>query len=162
MLIMLLNVKIHVLVKIEVLAVSLIPEGLKFGHNGAPGQHNTLPTKEKSVQGPIHLLPILGLAELLHVTPPAQFPPATMEDVVNRDNIDLGNWAQKARHSLGSQGLQRAGSGSSQCAIWGPYDKARRQLRHIGSLAGQKAGGLQSCHQYPHRWVPPSWDVGCN
>ena len=36
MLVMLLNVKIHVLVKIEVLAVSLIPEGLQLGHNGAP------------------------------------------------------------------------------------------------------------------------------
>jgi hypothetical protein len=71
MLIMLLNVKIHVLVKIEVLAVSLIPEGLQLGHNGFPGRHNTCPTKEKSVQGPINLSPILGLVELLHVTPPA-------------------------------------------------------------------------------------------
>jgi hypothetical protein len=34
---MLLNVKVHVLVKVEVLAVSLIPEGLQFGHDGAPG-----------------------------------------------------------------------------------------------------------------------------
>jgi hypothetical protein len=34
---MLLNVKVHVLVKVEVLAVPLIPEGLKFGHNGTPG-----------------------------------------------------------------------------------------------------------------------------
>ncbi len=49
MLVMLLNVKIHVLVKIEVLAVSLIPEGLQLGHNGTPGRHNTLPTKENSV-----------------------------------------------------------------------------------------------------------------
>ncbi len=87
MLVMLLNVKIHVLVKIEVLAVSLIPEGLQLGHNGAPGQHNTLPTEENSVQGPIHMSPILGLAELLHVTPPARFLPASMEDVVNRDHI---------------------------------------------------------------------------
>jgi hypothetical protein len=68
MLVMLLNVKIHVLVKIEVLVVSLIPEELQLGHNGVPGQHNTLLTKEKSVQGPIHLLPVLGLAKLLHVT----------------------------------------------------------------------------------------------
>ncbi len=87
MLVMLLNVKIHVLVKIEVFAVSLIPEGLQLGHNGAPSRHNTLPTKEKSVQGWIHLSPILGLAKLLHVTPPAQFPPASMEDVVNCDHI---------------------------------------------------------------------------
>ncbi len=87
MLVMLLNVKICVLVKIEVLAVSLIPEGLQLGHNGAHGQHNTLPTKEKSVQGPIYLLPILGLAELLHVTPPTRFAPASMEDIVNHDHI---------------------------------------------------------------------------
>ncbi len=87
MLVMLLNVKIHILVNIEVLAVSLIPEGLQLGHNGTPGRHNTLLTKEKSVQGLIHLLPVLGLAELLHVTPPARFPPASMEDVVNCDHI---------------------------------------------------------------------------
>ncbi len=88
MLVLLLNMKIHVLVKIEVLAVSLIPEGLQLGHNGAPGRHNTLPTKENSVQGPIHLSPVLGLAELLHVTPLARCPPASMEDIVNRDHIN--------------------------------------------------------------------------
>ncbi len=71
MLVMLLNVKMHVFVKIEVLAVSLIPEGLQLGHNEAPGQDNLLSTKEESVQGPVHSLPILGLAELLQVTPPA-------------------------------------------------------------------------------------------
>ncbi len=87
MLVMLLNVKIHVFVKIEVLVVSLIPEGLQLGHNGIPSQDSSLSTKEESVQGPVHLLPILGLAELLHVTPPAQFPPASMEDVVNNDHI---------------------------------------------------------------------------
>jgi hypothetical protein len=87
MLVMLLNVKIHILVKIEVLAVPLIPEGLQLGPNGAPGRHNSLPTKENSVQGLIHLSPVLGLAELLHVTPPALFPPASMEDVINRDHI---------------------------------------------------------------------------
>ncbi len=83
--VMLLNVKIHVLVKIEVLAVSLISEGLQPGHNGIPGRNNLLSAKEESVQGPVHLSPILGIAELLHVTPPARFPPASMEDVVNRD-----------------------------------------------------------------------------
>ena len=71
MLVMLLNVKIHVLVKIEVLAVSLIPEGLQLGHNGIPGQDNSLPTKEESAQGPVHLTPVFGLAKLLHVMPPA-------------------------------------------------------------------------------------------
>ncbi len=34
---MLLNIKINVLVKVKVLAVSLVPEGLQLGHNGAPG-----------------------------------------------------------------------------------------------------------------------------
>ncbi len=87
MLIMLLNVKIHVLVKIEVLAVSLISEGLQPGHNGIPGQDNLLSAKEESAQGSVHLLPILGLAELLQVTPPARFPLASTEDVVNRDQI---------------------------------------------------------------------------
>ncbi len=36
MLVMLLNVEIHVLVKVDVLAVSLISEGLQPGHNGIP------------------------------------------------------------------------------------------------------------------------------
>ncbi len=71
MLVILLNVKINVLVKIEVLAVPLIPEGLQLGHNGVPIQDNSLSAKEESVQVLVHLLPILGLAELLHVTPPA-------------------------------------------------------------------------------------------
>ncbi len=71
MLVMLLNVKIHVLVKIEVLAVSLISGGLQSGHNGVPGQDNLLSAKEESVQGLVHLSPILGLAKLLHVMPPA-------------------------------------------------------------------------------------------
>ncbi len=71
MLVLLLNVKIHILVKIEVLPVSLISEGLQFGHNGVPGQDNLLSAKEESVQGPVHLSPIPDLAELLHVTPPA-------------------------------------------------------------------------------------------
>jgi hypothetical protein len=71
MVIMLLNVKIHILVKVEVLAVSLIPEGLQSDTNGVPGRDNLLPTKEKSVQGPVHLTPILGLAKLLHMMPPA-------------------------------------------------------------------------------------------
>ncbi len=87
MLVMLLNVKIHVLVKIEVLVVSLISEGLQPGHNGVPGRDNSLTAKEESVQGPVHLSPILDLAELLHLTPPAQFPPASMDDVVNHDHI---------------------------------------------------------------------------
>ncbi len=87
MLVMLLNVKIQVLVKIDVLVVSLIPEGPQLGHNGVPSQDSSLSAKEESVQGPVHLSPIFGLAELLHVTPPAQFPPASMEDVVNRDYI---------------------------------------------------------------------------
>ncbi len=87
MLVMLLNVKIHVLVKIEVLVISLIFEGLQLGHNGIPGQDNLLSAKDESVQSPVHLSPILGLAELLHMTPPARFPPASMEDIVNHDHI---------------------------------------------------------------------------
>ncbi len=71
MLVMLLNAKVHILVKIEVLAVSLIPEGLQLGTNGIPGQDNLLSAKKESVQGPVHLSPILGLAKLLHEMPPA-------------------------------------------------------------------------------------------
>jgi hypothetical protein len=69
MLVMLLNKNIHVLVKVEVLAVSLIPEGLQLSANGVPIQDNLLSANKESVQGPIHLSPILGLAELFHVMP---------------------------------------------------------------------------------------------
>jgi hypothetical protein len=69
--VMLLNKNIHVLVKIEVLVVTFILEGLQLGANGITGQDNSLPAKEKSVQGPVHLSPILGLAKLLHAMPPA-------------------------------------------------------------------------------------------
>ncbi len=71
MLVMLLNMKIHVLVKIEVLAFSLISEELQSGHIGVSGRDNLLSAKEEGVQGPVLLSPILGLAEFLHVTPPA-------------------------------------------------------------------------------------------
>ncbi len=37
MLVMLLNVKIHVCVQIDILVVSLISEGLQLGANGIPG-----------------------------------------------------------------------------------------------------------------------------
>ncbi len=87
MLVMLLNVEIHVLVKVEVLAVYLIPEGLQLGTNGNPSQDNLLSAKEESVQGPVNLSPVLGLAKLLHVMPPAQLPPARMEDDVNRGHV---------------------------------------------------------------------------
>ncbi len=87
MLVMLLNVKVHIFVKIEVLAVALIPEGLQLGRNGVPGQDNLLSAKEKCVQGPVNLLPILSLAELLHMAPPARFTPTSMEDIVNHDHI---------------------------------------------------------------------------
>jgi hypothetical protein len=56
MLVMLLNKKIHELDKIEVLAVSLISEGLQSGHNGVPGRDNSLSAKEESVQGPVLVL----------------------------------------------------------------------------------------------------------
>ncbi len=36
-LVMLLNVKVHVLINVEALAVPVIPEGLQFRHNCAPG-----------------------------------------------------------------------------------------------------------------------------
>ncbi len=161
MLVMLLNVKVRVLVKIEVLAVSLIPEGLQLGHNGVPGRDNSLFAKEESVQGPVHLLPIQGLAELLHVTPPAQFPPASMEDVVNRDHIG---------QETGSKGpsLSRV-SRLAESLVWdksmsnmGLYNKACRRLRHRGSLAGQMVRGLQSCHPYPRGRVLSRWDAGRN
>jgi hypothetical protein len=74
MVVTLLNVKIHILVKVEVLAVSLIPEGLQLGTNDIPGQDNLLSAKEESVQGPVHLTSILGLAELLHMVHQLNFP----------------------------------------------------------------------------------------
>jgi hypothetical protein len=36
MLVMLLDIKVHILVKVEVLLVAFVSEGLKLGKNGAP------------------------------------------------------------------------------------------------------------------------------
>ncbi len=67
---MLLNVKIDILVEVGVLGVSFIPEGAKLGDDDTPSGHNLLATQKNRAQGPVHLLPILGSAELLHVAPP--------------------------------------------------------------------------------------------
>jgi hypothetical protein len=48
-LVVLLNMKLNILVKVEVLAVAFIPEGLQLGNNGAPSVHNLLATQENSV-----------------------------------------------------------------------------------------------------------------
>jgi hypothetical protein len=48
-LVVLFNVKIKILVKVEVFAVAFIPEGLQLGKNGAPSGHTLLATQENSV-----------------------------------------------------------------------------------------------------------------
>ncbi len=120
MVVMLLNVKVHILVKIEVLAVSLIPEGLQLGTNGVPGRDYLLSAKEGSVQGPVHLSPILGLDKLLRVMPPARLPPARMEDVVNRGHVGQETTGLKRPISL--KGL-----------------KAHRELQ-VGQVSAQYGG----------------------
>jgi len=60
---MLLNVKGHILVKVEVLLVTIITEGLELGHNGTPCGRDSVATEE-------NLSTILALV-LLHVSPPA-------------------------------------------------------------------------------------------
>jgi len=67
---MLLNVKGHILVKVEVLLVTIITEGLELGHNGAPCRCDSITTEEGSIQSPPNLSAILALY-LLHVSPPA-------------------------------------------------------------------------------------------
>jgi hypothetical protein len=49
MLVMLLNVKVNELVKVEVFLVTLIPEGLKLGDNGATHGHNSRSPKKHAV-----------------------------------------------------------------------------------------------------------------
>ncbi len=123
MLVMLLNVKVHILVKIEVLAVSFKPEGLQLGTNGVPGQDNSLSAKEESVQGPVHLSPILGLAKLLHVMPPAQLPPARMEDVVNRGHIGQETGLKKPISLKGLKAHRELQVGQVSAQYGGPTAK---------------------------------------
>ncbi len=47
MLVMLLNVKVHVFVKIEVFAVALIPEGLQLGHMAFPVETTCCPPRRR-------------------------------------------------------------------------------------------------------------------
>jgi hypothetical protein len=70
MLIMLLNVKGHILVKVEVLLVTLMSEGLELGHNGARCGCNLITSEEGGVQNSPNLSPVLAL-DLLHVGSPA-------------------------------------------------------------------------------------------
>jgi hypothetical protein len=99
------------------------------------------------VLDPVHLSPVLVLAELFHMAPPALFPPASMKDIVNSNHIGQET-GLKRPFTIGSQGLQQAGSGSGQSAILGPNGKACRQSINKGSLVGQKEGGLWSHCQY--------------
>jgi hypothetical protein len=123
MLIMLLNVEIHVLVKVEVLAVSLISEGLQLGTNGVPGQDNSLSAKEESVQGPVHLSPILGLAKLLHVMTPARLPPARMEDVVNHGHVGQETGLKRPVSLKGLKACQELQVGQVSAQYGGPTAK---------------------------------------
>jgi hypothetical protein len=123
MLIMLLNVEIHVLVKVEVLAVSLIPEGLQLGANGVPGQDNSLSTKKESVQGPIHLSPILGLAELLHVMPLAQFSPARIEGVVKHGHVGQETGLKRQVSLYGLKACRELEVGQISAQYGGPMPK---------------------------------------
>ena len=70
MLIMLLNVKGHILVEVEVLSVTLISEGLELVHNGASTGCDTITAEKSGMQDSPHLPTILAL-DLLHVGPPA-------------------------------------------------------------------------------------------
>jgi hypothetical protein len=67
---MLLNVKGHILVKVEVLSVTLISEGLELGHNGASSGCDPITAEEGGMHDSPHLPTILAL-DLLHVGPPA-------------------------------------------------------------------------------------------
>ena len=70
MLIMLLNVKGHILVKVVVLLVTLLPEGLELVHNGASSGCDPI-TAEKSGMQDLPHLPTSLVLDLLHVGPPA-------------------------------------------------------------------------------------------
>ena len=70
MLNMLLNVKGHILVKVEVHSVTLISEGLELGHNGARCGCNLITSEEGGVQNLPNLSTILAL-DIFHVGPPA-------------------------------------------------------------------------------------------
>jgi hypothetical protein len=69
--------------------VALIPEGLKLSDNGTTHAHghNLQSSAKHSVQGPKHLAPIVGLAELLHVAPSARLAPAGMKNIINLDHV---------------------------------------------------------------------------
>ncbi len=123
MVVMLLNMKVHILVKIEVLVVSLIPEGLQLGTNGVSGRDNSLSSKEESAQGWVHLLPILGLAKLLHVMPPARLPPARMEDVVNRGHVGQETGLKRPVSLKGLKACRELQVGQVSAQYGGPMAK---------------------------------------
>jgi hypothetical protein len=93
------------------------------------------------VQGPVHLSPVLGLAELLHVMPPAQLPPARMEDVVNRGHVGQ------------ETGLKRPVSLKGL--------KACRELQ-VGQVSAQYGGPTAKLvvnQDVRAPWLPKGWGV---
>ncbi len=75
------------------------------------------------MQGPIHLSPVLGLAKLLHMTPPARFPPASMENVVNRDFIGQETGLKRPVTLYGLKACGELGVGQVSAQYGGPTAK---------------------------------------
>ncbi len=75
------------------------------------------------MQGLVHLSPILALAKLLHVMPPAWLPPARMEDVVNCGHVgqETGLKRPVSLKGLKARRELQVGQVSAQCG--GPTAK---------------------------------------
>ncbi len=123
MLVMLLNVKIHVLVKLKFLQPPSYLKDCSLVTMVFPVETSHCPPRRRVCRVPVHLSPILGLAELLYVTPPARFHPASMEDVANHDHIDQETGLKKPVTLYGLKALGELGVGQVNKQYGGPTTK---------------------------------------
>jgi hypothetical protein len=96
------------------------------------------------VQGPVHLSPILGLAKLLHVMPPAQLPPASMEDVVNRGHVGQETGLKRPVSLKGLKACRELQVGQVSAQYGGPAAKLiiNRDVRAAWLPKRQRVFGL--------------------
>ncbi len=81
--VMLVNVKMHVLVKSEMPLVSFVNKGLYLVDNHVPCSYCSWSPKELGMLGPKCLPSVLGLLVRLAVGPPAGLSPNSVEDVIH-------------------------------------------------------------------------------
>ncbi len=89
-------------------------------------------------------MPILGLAELLHVAPPAKLAPARVEDIVNHDYIGQETGLKRPVTLQGLKACRKLVVGQIMAQNWGPSNEliVNRKVRIPRSAKQGRIFGL--------------------